>query len=139
MQNNYNNNNNNNNGGGNKPNFELRFKGWKKNEKTGNPKWEKAGGVYITDMNGELVDPKHFNYRIKINFNWGGSMNVFAPYDATAHAGQQMNQAQRNQNPQPQQQYPHQNGYGQQPRGNYPPDNDYGEYEQPAPPHENFR
>jgi hypothetical protein len=123
------NNNNNNNGGGNKPNFELRFKGWRVNEKTGKPKWEKAGGVYIQDANGNLVDPRTFNYRIKINFNWGGSMNVFAPYDPTAHAGQQMHQAQQNQNPQPHQQSPHQQGnqqqnFGQQnnfPDGNYEP------------------
>lgn len=104
-----------NNGGGNKPNFELKYKHpYRTNEKTGKPMNMKHGSVWIKDQNGNLVNPNNFPFTIYIQCNDGAKYNVYAPYDETRMAQQNINQAQRNQNPQPHQQSPHQQGNQQQ-------------------------
>lgn len=133
MQNqNYNNNNNNqnNNGGGNKPNFELKFKHpYRTNEKTGKPMNMKHGSVWIKDQNGNLVNPNNFPFTIYIQCNDGAKYNVYAPYDETRMAQNQMNQAQRNQSPQQYQQSPRQQGNQQQ---------NFGQQFEEVPPYEDY-
>ena len=127
--NNYNNNQNNN-GGGNKPNFELKFKHpYRTNEKTGKPMNMKHGSVWIKDQNGNLVNPNNFPFTIYIQCNDGAKYNVYAPYDETRMAQNQMNQAQRNQSPQQYQQSPRQQGNQQQ---------NVGQQYEEVPPYEDY-
>jgi hypothetical protein len=138
QQNNNYNNNNNNGGGSNKPNFELKYTHpYRTNEKTGKPMRMKHGSVWIKDKSGNIVDPNNFPFTIYISCNDGAKYNVYAPYDETRMAQQNINQAQRNQSPQPHQQSPQQQGnqqqnFGQQnnfPDGNYEPvTNPYDDY-----------
>ena len=127
--NNYNNNQNNN-GGGNKPNLELKFKHpYRTNEKTGKPMNMKHGSVWIKDQNGNLVNPNNFPFTIYIQCNDGAKYNVYAPYDETRMAQNQMNQAQRNQSPQQYQQSPRQQGNQQQ---------NFGQQFEEVPPYEDY-
>lgn len=130
QNNNYNNNNQNNNNGGNKPNFELKYKHpYRTNDKTGKPMNMKHGSVWIKDKNGNPVDPNNFPFTIYISCNDGAKYNVYAPYDETRMAQNQMNQAQRNQSPQQYQQSPRQQGNQQQ---------NFGQQFEEVPPYEDY-